>query len=69
MCIFLLRVSDSDDLDISENEVGKIAFNIEKEMFSMFQNTDNKYKNKYRSIMFNLKDPKNKVSCHKDQFK
>ncbi|XP_058860325.1 death-inducer obliterator 1-like isoform X2 [Acipenser ruthenus] len=58
--ILYKRVSDSDDLDISENEVGKIAFNIEKEMFSMFQNTDNKYKNKYRSIMFNLKDPKNK---------
>ncbi|XP_041080158.1 death-inducer obliterator 1-like isoform X2 [Polyodon spathula] len=58
--ILYKRVSDSDDLDISENEVGKIAFNIEKEMFSMFLNTDNKYKNKYRSIMFNLKDPKNK---------
>ncbi|KAG9353198.1 hypothetical protein JZ751_017774 [Albula glossodonta] len=29
-------------------------------MFNLFLNTDNKYKNKYRSIMFNLKDPKNK---------
>lgn len=56
------RVSDSDDLTISENEVGKLAVNIEKEMFNLFLNTDNRYKNKYRSIMFNLKDPKNKVS-------
>ncbi|KAG7477943.1 hypothetical protein MATL_G00074950 [Megalops atlanticus] len=58
--ILYKRVSDSDDLAISESEVGKLAVNIEKEMFNLFLNTDNKYKNKYRSIMFNLKDPKNK---------
>uniref|UniRef100_A0A3B3RY54 TFIIS central domain-containing protein n=1 Tax=Paramormyrops kingsleyae TaxID=1676925 RepID=A0A3B3RY54_9TELE len=58
--ILYKRVSDSDDLTISENEVGKLAVNIEKEMFNLFLNTDNRYKNKYRSIMFNLKDPKNK---------
>uniref|UniRef100_W5M8J1 Death-inducer obliterator 1 n=1 Tax=Lepisosteus oculatus TaxID=7918 RepID=W5M8J1_LEPOC len=58
--ILYKRVSDSDDLEKSESEVGKIAFSIEKEMFSLFLNTDNKYKNKYRTIMFNLKDPKNK---------
>lgn len=55
------RVSDSDDLSMSENEVGKLAVSIEKEMFNLYLNTDNKYKNKYRSLMFNLKDPKNKV--------
>lgn len=57
-----LRVSDSDDLSMSEGEVGKLAVSIEKEMFNLYLNTDNKYKNKYRSLMFNLKDPKNKVS-------
>lgn len=56
------RVSDSDDLSMSESEVGKLAVSIEKEMFNLYLNTDNKYKNKYRSLMFNLKDPKNKVS-------
>lgn len=60
----MYRVSDSDDLAIPESEVGKLAVNIEKEMFNLFLTTDNKYKNKYRSIMFNLKDPKNKVSWH-----
>lgn len=55
------RVNDSDDLVMTENEVGKIALNIEKEMFNLFQATDNRYKSKYRSIMFNLKDPKNQV--------
>ncbi|XP_051967151.1 death-inducer obliterator 1-like [Xyrauchen texanus] len=58
--ILYKRVSDSDDLSMSENELGKLAVSIEKEMFNLYLNTDNKYKNKYRSLMFNLKDPKNK---------
>lgn len=41
--------------------MGKIALHIEKEMFSLFRVTDNRYKSKYRSLMFNLKDPKNQV--------
>lgn len=49
---------------MTENEVGKIALNIEKELFNLFQATDNRYKSKYRSIMFNLKDPKNQVSLY-----
>lgn len=59
---FTTRVSDSDDLKMSENEVGRLAVGIEKEMFNLCLSTDSKYKNKYRSLMFNLKDPKNKVS-------
>lgn len=55
-------MSDSDDLSMSESEVSKLAVSIEKEMFNLYMNTDSKYKNKYRSLMFNLKDPKNKVS-------
>ena len=55
------RVTDSDDLIMTENEVGKIALHIEKEMFNLFRVTDNRYKSKYRSLMFNLKDPKNQV--------
>lgn len=56
------RVSDSDDLKMTESEVGRLAVAIEKEMFNLCLSTDSKYKNKYRSLMFNLKDPKNKVS-------
>lgn len=59
------RVSDSDDLKMTESEVGRLAVAIEKEMFNLCLSTDSKYKNKYRSLMFNLKDPKNKVSSHK----
>lgn len=60
-CLLNFRVSDSDDLSMSESEVGKLAVSIEKEMFNLYMNTDSRYKNKYRSLMFNLKDPKNKV--------
>ncbi|XP_042638727.1 death-inducer obliterator 1 [Orycteropus afer afer] len=59
------RASDSDDLIMTENEVGRVALLIEKEMFSLFQVTDNRYKSKYRSIMFNLKDPKNQGLFHR----
>lgn len=59
------RVSDSDDLKMTESEVGRLAVAIEKEMFNICLSTDSKYKNKYRSLMFNLKDPKNKVSQSK----
>lgn len=46
---------------MSESEVAKLVACIETEMFDIFRNTDSKYMNKYRTIMFNLKDPKNKV--------
>ncbi|CAK6958397.1 death-inducer obliterator 1 isoform X1 [Scomber scombrus] len=58
--ILYKRVSDSDDLKMTESEVGRLAVAIEKEMFNLCLSTDSKYKNKYRSLMFNLKDPKNK---------
>ncbi|CAB1329381.1 unnamed protein product [Coregonus sp. 'balchen'] len=58
--ILFKRVCDCDDLERSESEVGKLVTNIETEMFNIFNNTDSKYMNKYRTIMFNLKDPKNK---------
>lgn len=58
---FIIRVSDSDDLDIPESEVEKLAVNIEREMFNMYYTTDSKYKIKYRTLLLSLKDPKNKV--------
>ncbi|KAI1892800.1 hypothetical protein AGOR_G00137250 [Albula goreensis] len=57
--ILIKRVSDSDDLEMTEKEVGRLAVSIEKEMYNLFLNTD-KYKKKYRTIMFSLKDTKNK---------
>ncbi|KAL7864517.1 hypothetical protein AOLI_G00159370 [Acnodon oligacanthus] len=54
------RVTESDDLEMSESDVGKLAVNIEREMFNMYYTTDSKYKNKYRALLLSLKDPKNK---------
>ncbi|XP_036447686.1 death-inducer obliterator 1 isoform X2 [Colossoma macropomum] len=54
------RVTESDDLEMSESDVGKLAVNIEREMFNMYYTTDSKYKNKYRTLLLSLKDPKNK---------
>ncbi|XP_072412266.1 death-inducer obliterator 1-like [Chiloscyllium punctatum] len=57
--ILCKRVNDCDDLDVTEDAIGKIAVNIEKELFTLFQDTHSKYKSRYRSIMFNLKNPRN----------
>ncbi|XP_078275016.1 death-inducer obliterator 1-like isoform X2 [Rhinoraja longicauda] len=53
------RVNDCDDLRVTEDTIGKIAVNVEKELFTLFQDTHSKYKSRYRSIMFNLKNPRN----------
>uniref|UniRef100_A0A8P4G2L5 TFIIS central domain-containing protein n=1 Tax=Dicentrarchus labrax TaxID=13489 RepID=A0A8P4G2L5_DICLA len=58
--ILFKRVCDCEDLEMSESEVAKLVASIEMEMFDIFRNTDSKYMNKYRTIMFNLKDPRNK---------
>lgn len=49
---------------MTESDAAKLVASIEMEMFDIFRNTDSKYMNKYRTIMFNLKDPRNKV-CSK----
>ncbi|XP_006010803.1 PHD finger protein 3 isoform X2 [Latimeria chalumnae] len=48
-------------LKVPEERPAKVAAKIEKHLFTFFRDTDSKYKNKYRSLMFNLKDPKNNV--------
>ncbi|NXN93493.1 PHF3 protein, partial [Rhinopomastus cyanomelas] len=58
--ILMKRLTDS-SLKIPEKRAAKVATRIERELFSFFRDTDSKYKNKYRSLMFNLKDPKNNI--------
>ncbi|XP_054991116.1 PHD finger protein 3 isoform X1 [Sorex araneus] len=58
--ILMKRLTDS-NLKMPEEKATKVATKIEKELFSFFRDTDAKYKNKYRSLMFNLKDPKNSI--------
>ncbi|XP_048862786.1 PHD finger protein 3 isoform X3 [Brienomyrus brachyistius] len=58
--ILLKRLNES-DLKVSTERAGNVANKTEKELFAFFRDTDSKYKSKYRSLMFNLKDAKNNV--------
>ncbi|KAF7996636.1 hypothetical protein HCN44_002282 [Aphidius gifuensis] len=53
------RMKETDDLKLSEDEISDIAIKIELEMFKFFRDTGTKYKAKYRSLIFNIKDVKN----------
>ena len=48
-------------MNVSGEEIDKCSHSVEGEMYSFFGDTGYRYKNKYRSLMFNLKDPRNKV--------
>lgn len=58
--ILIQRLKES-TLNISVERASEVAKKTEKELFHLNKDTDNKYKNKYRSLMFNLKDTKNNV--------
>ncbi|XP_061814728.1 PHD finger protein 3 [Nerophis lumbriciformis] len=58
--ILIQRLKDS-DLNIPVEKALEVAKKTERELFHMYKDTENKYKNKYRSLMFNLKDTKNNV--------
>ncbi|XP_062256600.1 PHD finger protein 3 isoform X1 [Platichthys flesus] len=58
--ILTQRLKES-DLSISVERAVEVAKKTERELFHLNKDTDNKYKNKYRSLMFNLKDTKNNV--------
>ncbi|XP_008203229.1 uncharacterized protein LOC100679883 isoform X2 [Nasonia vitripennis] len=53
------RVKEANDLAITEEEISELALQIELEMFKFFKDTGQKYKSKYRSLVFNIKDTKN----------
>ncbi|CAM4581488.1 unnamed protein product [Lepidochelys kempii] len=58
------RLEESPHLDVHEDMILRLANNVEKEIFNLFLCVDQRYKNKYRSLLFNLKAPKNKLLFH-----
>jgi len=46
---------------LSNSEIKSLALNIEEELYRYFKETNHKYKAKYRSLIFNIKDSKNQV--------
>ncbi|XP_043471385.1 uncharacterized protein LOC122504370 isoform X2 [Leptopilina heterotoma] len=55
----IARVKATDDLKLTQEEIKDLALNIELELYKHFKDTGTKYKAKYRSLIFNIKDPKN----------
>lgn len=53
------RIKETEDLKLSDEEITELALNIELEMYKFFRDTGAKYKAKYRSLVFNIKDTKN----------
>lgn len=53
------------DLNVSMERAYEIAKKTERELFHLYKDTDSKYKSKYRSLTFNLKDTKNNVLFQK----
>lgn len=56
------RVQECKDLEFSDEHINGLADSIEDKLFKHFESkTDTKYKSKYRSLVFNIKDPKNET--------
>ncbi|XP_072606503.1 SPOC domain-containing protein 1 isoform X4 [Vulpes vulpes] len=53
------RLQELPDLVLSEEVVEGIAAGIETALFNLTQTTSCRYKTKYRSLLFNLRDPRN----------
>lgn len=60
------EIGDPNAIKLTENEINAFVKVAEAEMFAMFGNdTNTKYKAKYRSLMFNIKDRKNRTLIEK----
>ncbi|KAI4464945.1 transcription factor s-ii zinc finger domain-containing protein [Holotrichia oblita] len=55
------RIKLVDDLKLTEEEISNISMEIENQLFKCFGDTGQKYRNKYRSLIFNIKDIKNQT--------
>ncbi|XP_022106241.1 death-inducer obliterator 1-like isoform X2 [Acanthaster planci] len=53
------RVKGAKDLKDYEDQVKKKAYMIEYELYRLYNDTGSKYKSRYRSLFFNIKDSKN----------
>lgn len=60
------EITDTNVNRLTDSEIADFVSAVEDEMFAMFGNDTNvKYKTKYRSLMFNIKDRKNKTLFEK----
>lgn len=60
------EITDPNVNRLTDDEIARFVTAVEAEMFAMFGNDTNmKYKSKYRSLLFNIKDRKNKTLFEK----
>ena len=54
------RVEKTEGLTISDNDLDNLVTDIEEALYKLYnRDVGNRYKSKYRSLVFNMKDPKN----------
>uniref|UniRef100_A0A2H8TJ13 PHD finger protein 3 n=2 Tax=Melanaphis sacchari TaxID=742174 RepID=A0A2H8TJ13_9HEMI len=63
------RISEKPELKTAEQNLEELISKIEEELYNQFNKVDQKYKAKYRSLLFNIKDPKNLNFFKKIMFK
>ena len=61
VCLWFSRAEEADDIVLSSSEIKRLALRIEEELYKVYGNTGHKYRAKFRSLLFNIKDQKNKV--------
>lgn len=54
-----LRMAENKESNFTEDEIEQFALETEEELHDLFRDVGMKYKAKYRSLMFNIKDRKN----------
>lgn len=63
------RISEEPEMKNAEENLEELISKIEEELYNQFSKVDQKYKAKYRSLLFNIKDPKNLNFFKKIMFK
>lgn len=63
------RISEDPEFKTAEENLEELISKIEEELYNQFGKVDQKYKTKYRSLVFNIKDPKNLHFVKKIMFK
>ena len=62
VCMCLCRVQETEDLqEMDKSVLETIAGDIEDNLFAIHKDVNHRYKARYRSLLFNLKDEKNNV--------
>ena len=59
--LILHRIEAVDDVKLTQEQVEEVANQIEEQLYGLQGDINTKYKTKYRSLLFNLKDRKNQV--------